>query len=198
MTETTYPTADAARAAAVQDFPDALEEPDLSAFFGGRTRVLYDAGSHTVLLVDTGNADGSPGECVVETIAGHELPGHPAFYETLEGGVSHWWGADNTETLAVLEAMTRIYIAAQRTRGFVHGPTGDAAIDVRLPLEQIIDRLRQQLVVWEAVQTRFLRAEFAAAAADGKLEHRAEELRVSRSDWIDMIAADRRRFGTLE
>lgn len=189
---------EAALAAVRQDYPGARSEPDLAAFHAGDTHVFYDPGTHLVVLVGPDeHADGHV-EGIVETCPGHELAAHPSFFETMEGSVATGWGADNARARKALEAMTRIYVAAQRSRGLGSiGPTGDVVTDVHLPLDLAITRLREQMFVLEAVQVRFLRDVFAEAASDKDREALADRLGLDHGTWLRMLAKDHRRFGTL-
>lgn len=200
MTETSYPSMEAALAAVQADYPDAEPEPDLAAFHGGDNHVFYNPATHEVIMVGPDEHTDGTVEGIVETSPGHELPAHPSFYESLENSLESGWGADNTTALKTAEAITRIYVAAQNDRGLGgdRGPSGDTYMDVLLPADLEIHRLRERLFMWEVVRTRVLRDVFAAAASDSDREQLSKELRVNREELLELLAQDRRRFGTLD
>lgn len=185
MAETTFPTVATARASVTENFPDATSEPDLTVLFCNDTEAFYDAATHTVILVDHDQHTDGTLAGIVETIPGHELPGHPAVFENLEGSVRTGWDAGNEDLLRGVDAMTRIFVAAQSARGFDgREVSGDVRFDVELPVELTIDRLKQQLFVWEAVRFR-MKAFGVGTATEPK------------RDWLAVLAEDHRRPGPV-
>jgi hypothetical protein len=158
MTETTYPSVDAALDAVRATFPDAVPEPELAPLFMIDTSAFLDPVSDTVILVDGDKqADDSIAGCV-ETVSALDLPEHGAIVECLHSTVETGWGGNNEALLRAMAAVARIWAGAQAKRG-MQGVTlsGEFKYDVLMPLEMTIDHLRRQRFVWEAIRFQLTR-----------------------------------------
>jgi hypothetical protein len=196
MTSQRFDTIDQARAFAAEHYPGAESLPALSALLTDTDLALHRPTGTVVQVSDC--RDELDRHASVTVFPAKDLTEQPAMYEAISAviqfarqeGSESWAQAAADEAadliLGALEAELRDRLPnPDRRQGFLH----DRLVERMRPL-------REQLLVLEAIEVRYLRRQLQGLEPDER-EKLLATFHLERDEYEDMLVTDHRRFGTL-